>query len=555
MSSLNAKLSLQLQKQTKGKNKMNTKEQITLANTDTSQEQNFNQPSCLADNNNTMMAAAKQKSKDVYIDLKFNENGYIGPVSYFINSVAHFRFNTYNNDAHENEQADSYYISFSTPSMNKTITGGLYEGDRLIIGLYNKTSIDFATFLSYGKNYEFKVEADDKTDTAEIIVKIFYSPNKIPATQKVSTSTKSVTVKVGDYRFLKFTDSDRLLTWHSSNPKVATINSSTGQITAYEPGTTNIFVSDGCGAQHTIKLKVIIDNVQVVSEGRGLHKVIFPESGKTWYCVYTDTVFTENPATTVWKRNNMNYYAKVDPESTEPLSGDLKMFSNEELKLLYGIDPLGVANYIHRYADMYGNLTTEDAINFKGKYFELFFGRKPQYFARDIQANWRPIKKPAYDNLQASLSEAELIMGKHKVWDYIAWADLFAGTINLIVDSLSIIFPHAKVLNVLFKIYDSLDAIVTLFTCCATDIFEDILATVSSKALELMYANTTVNWVYQLVDAFSSFESFFKSIDIDNTLYRQRFEYCIHYNKYEIYMNSASGKKYKLNDYKKYIAK
>lgn len=486
-------------------------------------------------------------SQHIYTNLNFDGNT-TGQVAILIkNNILHFKFNTNNPDAHKNGKDGAYYLKFLSP--HTKITGWLYEEGHLCACPYYDSSINLGVLLPFNRHYDFVVEPDDKSKLVAISAEIFYSSSVVIPVENIDEKTESVTVKVSDKKILKFSDlsqscSDSLW-WESSNPSVVSINFRSGEVFAHNSGKVIITVTNGCGFYHTFEVKSVIDYVDILPDGRGFNKVVFRSTGKVWHCVYCDSIFANSIADSTKRRNNLNYYVNCDDKTTEPLSADIKFYTNEELRLLYSIDPLGVANYIHRFT---GNLATVDVMNIKDKYFELFFGRKPLYFARNIQREWVRVPKPEGKDLEAALSESELIMGQHAVWDDIAWLDLISATIDFVID---VIFLN-PIIDDFVASHKTLNAITTIYAFYTCESFEDLLYTTTGYVLGTMYENTSLKWAFKLIDTFSSLNGFFNSIDFDNTLYRQMFDYCIGDYSYEVYINPASGKAYKLNDYKKY---
>lgn len=60
--------------------------------------------------------------------------------------------------------------------------------------------------------------------------------------------------------------------------------------------------------------------------------------------------------------------------------------ANDEIKLLFAIDPYGVCDYINRVGAEKEN--REERVNYKDDKFRLLFNREPQYFARNSNGEW-----------------------------------------------------------------------------------------------------------------------------------------------------------------------
>ena len=66
---------------------------------------------------------------------------------------------------------------------------------------------------------------------------------------------------------------------------------------------------------------------------------------------------------------------------------------------------------------MYANQCTdlEDVLAYKGSIFYKFFGRQPQYFARNLAGTWYLTTDKS--NLSKVMSESETIFGTHTIYD------------------------------------------------------------------------------------------------------------------------------------------
>ena len=92
----------------------------------------------------------------------------------------------------------------------------------------------------------------------------------------------------------------------------------------------------------------------------------------------------------------------------------LVTYTDDEIKLLYAIDPYGVADYIQRYAsDLDGGL--EKTVEYKDEKFRLLFNREPKYFARTIEGVWYEVDD--YEEINDVLSESEAYFGMHPIYD------------------------------------------------------------------------------------------------------------------------------------------
>ena len=138
------------------------------------------------------------------------------------------------------------------------------------------------------------------------------------------------------------------ISWRSCCPEIATV-SSTGNIQAKKPGIVDIYATTENGSL-TAKctIHVVIDNVTIKQQGIFL-EITFEDSGKTWKSIGHDMIYgTDGDTTFLMGRCDHNYFKYLDQY---PITSEPKEYSDDELRLLYAIDPYGVAEYIYRYAD------------------------------------------------------------------------------------------------------------------------------------------------------------------------------------------------------------
>lgn len=205
--------------------------------------------------------------------------------------------------------------------------------------------------------------------------------------------------------------------WHSCCPDVATVDSS-GKITPRSPGYADIYATtvDGNFTAYCT-VRVVIEDV-IIKKVNYFTEVHF-ESGKIWKCINKDMIYnTENISTLIVNRANYNILAT---DENGVLNGGYKTYSNEELKLLYAIDPYGVAAYIARYADdvirKQTYLNDEEALKkvlkYKDDKFKMLFNREPRYFAPTDAGEW--IETYDKRNPENVISESESYFGTHGI--------------------------------------------------------------------------------------------------------------------------------------------
>lgn len=153
-------------------------------------------------------------------------------------------------------------------------------------------------------------------------------------------------------------------------------------------------------------------------------------------------------------------------------------------------------------------------------------------------------------------------MGKHYVWDSSSVRDLIIGTINLITSVVGVLTINAKIPGLIKKFMDiksNAEALASIYSICKSESINDIFSGINVEEdavtlLDQLYDNTDRDWSSKLVNTYSNLLDFFESVDIDTTLYRQKFEYTVEDNNFEIYINTYDGTRYALEKYKEYIS-
>lgn len=244
----------------------------------------------------------------------------------------------------------------------------------------------------------------------------------IPVTG-VRIDPANLTMAVDELKYLEpifcpLNATNKELTWTSSNTNVATVNP-IGGVRAKKVGTTTITArtEDG-GFQASCTVTVLKETVIIQKDGN-YNKVQFCKSGKVWLCINRDMIFDENIKKSnifpvLDERANHNLLLNYGRDDYDPIDRTKKEYTDDEIKLLYAIDPYGVACYVKSYAAEL-NGTLEDRIAYKDEIFTLLFNREPKYFARELNGEWYEVV--SYNEINDVLSESELYFGTHPVYD------------------------------------------------------------------------------------------------------------------------------------------
>ena len=176
-----------------------------------------------------------------------------------------------------------------------------------------------------------------------------------------------------------------------------------------------------------------------VSKDGNFNKITFA-NGKVWRCINCDMINNDANAqdNTLQNRLWKNTYENIvtdDYGNTgyyDPIS-----YTDNEIKLIYTIDPYGLAAYVNEYAkNNYESGCSvqemlEGILGYKDYIFELLYKRSPKYYARNSAGNW--FVTTSKSNLMAVVSESEYLFGFHALWDTTSTYQLLSTALDLLV--------------------------------------------------------------------------------------------------------------------------
>lgn len=355
--------------------------------------------------------------------------------------------------------------------------------------------------------------------------------------------------------------SDKTIIWSSSNTDVAIV-SDTGLINAKAEGTAIISAQsiDGNAIDTCI---ITVDSREKVTvemdTDKENNRIILP-NGKVWRCINRDIINSDNLNANdpIIERSHSNVYAtrEVGPDYNVYYSDPIS-YSDEEIKLIYTLDPYGLAAYVREYADTIPTVNDDydvafaKRINYKDRIFTLLFNRFPEYYARRLDGTWYITTDKS--NLTSVISESELLFGYHTVWDGLTiWT-----AIDFIVSVISVCsgFPALKKLSNVLKV-DTIIKYYSLISSVAAAIVDgdfngfveaQVSGYVEEKAEDWINEgnyktqNYKLNWAFKLLSLSSNWAALEETFNNGPHFYKELFTHCVDDLNYNIVYRMADG--------------
>ena len=349
---------------------------------------------------------------------------------------------------------------------------------------------------------------------------------------------------------------NQTITWSSSDEEVAEVGMYTGELIAKSVGTVTITATSADG-RHTDSrtITVWLDTVIIRRDG-DFNKIVFEHAGKEWFCLNTDMIFDyDNSVDPVLTKRALYNILKnvVEPEPgsmTNPVQdtswGNIQTFTDDEIKLLYAIDPHGVAYYVQQTAEyLYNDLS--DILPYKDYFFRLLYNREPNYFARFITGDWY-ITEDKSDLLKV-LSESEEVFGGHNIYDFTTALELAGVVVSIIGFVFGTNFFTTGPIKLCIR--KAVLATVRVLTVGEAIVRGELASALMDEAIERAFQKFNFKWALDLVSMFNSMGEALKSIvdspDLPNYYY-EIMNYCAHDSKYLVYAEFQNIEKYKLED-------
>ena len=403
--------------------------------------------------------------------------------------------------------------------------------------------------------------------------------------QSVSISPKQKTIAPNETATLTAavtpTDAtETAVTWSSNNPLVATVDANTGVVTAHRNGTAIITATtvsdnktDTCTVTVDSREKVIVEKDP---NNSSYSRIIFGD-GKVWNCINHDIIndYNLDPNEPFSQRFYENtYQTKVIHPTTNKVSYQepMKEYTDEEIKLIYTIDPLGLAAYVDEYASKLPDPNDgiqaylEKILNFKDDIFYLLFNRYPKYYARDLLGNWYETSNKS--DLTNVLSESEFLFDGHVIYDGATLLQFI--TVVLDVVSIAIQCPALKIAD---TIVDGITECIKYYSLCrsvATSVlngdFNGFLAAilngmVGEDALDGDFItpsnyktkNYTLGWAFELLSFSSDLEALADTFKRGPHFYKEIFARCDNDLNYCIMIRTTDNELISISDINRVI--
>ena len=441
---------------------------------------------------------------------------------------------------------DSVILSANVTPSNATDSHVVWESTNPSVATVNAAS-GLVCAVGAG-TATIKAEAQDGSGvvgTATITVRA-----NVPVTG-ITVCPETKTLNVGESATLQATvypynATNKSVTWRSSNESVACVDRITGYMTALKAGTVTITAttSDG-GYTDSADITVYIDTVTIKKDGN-FNKVVFKNSGKVWRCINNDMIYNEENRenSDFIQRANYNYYPNYD--SSNPTNMGVITYTDEELKLLYAIDPYGVAYYVERFANDKTGLTA--TLQEKDRIFKLFFGRNPKYFARNPDgSSWYQTGDTS--DLSTVLSESETVFGMHQIWDAYTIRQMLELALTVFDIALSLTLVAPACYN-WFKAHKTVNNVLKIISFVASGILDGFISPDLDSFAEDELEGTNLLWAYTIVTSYIDLYAVVQGMNLSANFYPQILDYYINNLNYKIKLELTSGQTYNLQEIK-----
>lgn len=442
-----------------------------------------------------------------------------------------------------------YYGAWASISSNSPECAEVeWYSDSPSIASVNKTT-GYIYGVSTGTTRIY-AEATDGSGKKDYITVTVIPPISVTG---VSVCPTSLTMNVGDIDYLCETvypsnATNKTVTWCSSDESIAEVNTYTGSVLAKKAGVATITVCTVDGEYSaSCTVTVLIDTVTIQKDG-AFNKVVFNKSGKVWRCINHDMIYNESNRNNsiLIQRSNHNFYTYYDEDDVSNWNTNPKEYTDDEIKLLYAIDPYGVADYVRRYAEKeYIGLRAE--LQYKDRVFELLFNKEPRYFVQLPNGKWDVTENK--NDLNNVISESESYFGMHQSFDFLR---VLVNAIDFATAVLCTIISNDAAGSIL-EVGGTLLKVGILYHNEEYQMaFEEIVS--FAEDLMLNPVDELIESVFDVLSVFTSFNELIESLETKPRYYCDILDYCISKVDYNVLLELENGEKMKLKDIKESVA-
>ena len=293
-------------------------------------------------------------------------------------------------------------------------------------------------------------------------------------------------------------------------------------------------------------VRVVIDTVIIQKDG-AYNKVVFNKSGKVWRCINHDVIFDVHYMhdSTLIRRGNHNFYTSFDENDPSKTDKTPKEYTDDEIKLLYAIDPYGVADYVQRYAS--AQFYVDDlkgVLGYKDRIFKVLFNRKPKYFARTIDGVWYEVGD--CEEINEVLSESEMYFGMHPIYDFhtfLGILEAFSSILNMVF--LTNFFTSTIAGTVIGKI---VKAGLLRALGMGSVLRRELGSYVAGNAFEKAMEKTSLEWALSFVSLYDSLDDLADAVNLDLNYNKQIIDYCACQTGYNVLFELKDGTVHNLNN-------
>ena len=322
-------------------------------------------------------------------------------------------------------------------------------------------------------------------------------------------------------------------------------------VMASETGTAKLYAQDWNenGKRDECNITVFSrECVEIVPDtlDNDFNMIRFNSTGKIWHCVDHDLLFKDD----YWK-DDKDYYtnrallncADWDENGFQYIDSE-KTYTDDELLLLYALDPYGVAYYVYWYATygQPGHDSLANRLKYKDRIFKLLFKRDPKYFARYEVESWYTISDISkISDLRAVISESEMYFGMHLFRDRFTIISLLQIAFEIVLMAVGGAANFIKN-EVVKKIITYSIRAIGLSEGLLT---EGVFNASFDLALDIAEERTNINWVGHILtwkSACDTLDELAETIVNNNNFYTSYIQYVANIDTYRVIVQNQNGR-------------